>query len=129
MESSFAIIADASRRSILDLLCESERSVGDLEAVLDLPQPTVSKHLRVLRDAGFVEARVDAQRRIYRLRMQPLQEIDAWVGQFRRIWSKHLDALESFLDSEAAADREVPSARASGRRKARVSRHTKGSRK
>lgn len=107
MESSFAIIADASRRSILDLLRTSERSVGDLEAALELPQPTVSKHLRVLRDAGFVEARVDAQRRMYRLRMQPLQEIDAWVGQFRRIWSRHLDALESYLDNEAAVGRKT----------------------
>jgi DNA-binding transcriptional ArsR family regulator len=127
MESSFAIIADASRRSILDLLRESERSVGDLEAALDLPQPTVSKHLRVLRDAGFVEARVDAQRRLYRLRMQPMQEIDAWLGEFRRIWSRHVDALESYLDSDAVAGK-ARSASAS-RRAAPVPRRSRESRK
>jgi DNA-binding transcriptional ArsR family regulator len=98
MESSFAIIAEPTRRAILGLLAAGERSVGDLEAELQLPQPSISKHLRVLREAGFVEAVVDAQRRIYRLRPEPLLEIDAWLSQFRRHWSKHVDALERHLD-------------------------------
>src|SRR5579859_7379828 len=98
MESTFAIIAEPSRRAILTLLASSERSVGDLEERLRLPQPSVSKHLRVLREAGFVESRVDAQRRLYRIRPEPLMEIDAWVAQFRRFWSAHLDALERHLD-------------------------------
>jgi DNA-binding transcriptional ArsR family regulator len=63
-----------------------------------MPQPTVSKHLRVLREAGFVESTVDAQRRLYRLRPEPLQKVDAWLAQFRRLWSAHLDALERHLD-------------------------------
>src|SRR5204863_4431377 len=83
---------------ILGLLADSERSVGELEKQLRLPQPTVSKHLRVLRDAGFVEARVDAQRRLYRLRPEPLRELDAWLIPFRRFWSAHVDALERHLD-------------------------------
>lgn len=98
MESSFAIIAEPNRRAILSSLASADRSVGDLEVELGLPQPTVSKHLRVLRDAGFVEATVDAQRRLYRLKVEPFQEIDAWLGQFRRIWSRHVDALERHLD-------------------------------
>lgn len=98
MESSFAIIAEPSSRAILSLLATSERSVGDIESQLRLPQPSVSKHLRVLRDAGFVEATVDAQRRLYRLRPEPLQEIDTWLSQFRRHWTTHVDALERHLD-------------------------------
>jgi len=98
VESSFAIIAEPSRRAILNLLASSERSVGDLEEQLQLPQPSVSKHLRVLREAGFVESRVDAQRRLYRIRPEPLMEIDAWLAQFRRFWSVHVDALERHLD-------------------------------
>jgi DNA-binding transcriptional ArsR family regulator len=98
MESAFAIIAEPSRRAILSLLASSERSVGDIEEQLRLPQPSVSKHLRVLREAGFVESTVDAQRRLYRLRPEPLQEIDAWLAQFRRFWSAHVDALERHLD-------------------------------
>lgn len=98
MESTFAIIAEPNRRAILSLLADSERSVGDLEEELDLPQPSVSKHLRVLREAGFVESRVDAQRRLYRIRPEPLMEIDAWLAQFRRYWSAHVDALERHLD-------------------------------
>ncbi len=101
MESSFAIIAEPNRRAILSLLAAAERSVGDIESELRLPQPTVSKHLRVLRDAGFVEASVDGQRRLYRLRPEPLQEIDAWLVQFRRHWSAHVDALERHLDRMA----------------------------
>ena len=98
MESTFAIIAEPSRRAILSLLATSERSVGDIEENLNLSQPSVSKHLRVLRDAGFVESTVDAQRRLYRLRPAPLQEVDAWLAQFRRFWSVHVDKLELHLD-------------------------------
>jgi DNA-binding transcriptional ArsR family regulator len=98
METTFQIIAEPNRRAILGLLAASEQSVGDIERRLNLPQPTVSKHLRVLREAGFVEAKVDAQRRLYRLRPEPFQEIDAWLAPFRRLWSAHLDALESHLD-------------------------------
>lgn len=98
MESTFTVVAEPNRRAILGLLLESERSVGEIEEELRLTQPTVSKHLRILREAGFVEARVDAQRRVYKIRPQPLKEIDAWLGPFRKYWSKHLDALEEHLD-------------------------------
>jgi len=99
MESTFAIIAEPSRRAILTLLASSERSVGDIEEKLSLPQPSVSKHLRVLREAGIVESRVDAQRRLYRIKPEPLMEIDAWLAQFRRFWSVQVDALERHLDN------------------------------
>jgi DNA-binding transcriptional ArsR family regulator len=98
MESAFAILAEPSRRAILSLLASAERSVGDLEAQLKLPQPSISKHLRVLREAGFVESRVDAQRRLYRIRPEPLMEVEAWLAPFRRYWSAHVDALERHLD-------------------------------
>ena len=98
MESTFAVIAEPSRRAILSLLASSEQSVGDIEEKLNLPQPSVSKHLRVLREAGFVESTVDAQRRFYRLKPEPLQELDAWLYPFRRFWSAHVDALERHLD-------------------------------
>lgn len=98
VESSFAIIAEPNRRAILSLLLSSERSVGEIEQELDLSQPAVSKHLRVLREAGFVESRIEAQRRLYRLRPEPLMEIDEWLVPFRRFWSKHVDALERHLD-------------------------------
>lgn len=98
MESVFTVIAEPNRRAILSLLAASERSVGEIERQLQMPQPTVSKHLRVLREAGFVEATVDAQRRRYRLKPEPLQEVDAWLTPFRRLWSAHLDALERHLD-------------------------------
>ena len=98
MESVFEIIAEPNRRAILSLLASSQQSVGDIERQLQMPQPTVSKHLRVLRDAGFVESTVDAQRRLYRLRPDPLQEVDAWLDPFRRFWSAHVDALERHLD-------------------------------
>lgn len=101
VESSFTIVAEPNRRAILSLLLEAERSVGDLERELRLSQPSVSKHLRVLREAGFVEARVEAQRRLYRLRPEPLMELDAWLVPFRRFWSKHVDALEQHLDTLA----------------------------
>src|SRR5215475_13176335 len=98
MESVFEIIAEPNRRAILSLLVSSQQSVGEIERQLRMPQPTVSKHLRVLREAGFVEATVDAQRRLYRLRPGPFQEVDAWLAQFRRLWSTHIDALERHLD-------------------------------
>jgi len=98
MESAFEIIAEPNRRAILGLLVLSQQSVGEIERQLRMPQPTVSNHLRVLRDAGFVESTVDAQRRLYRLRPEPLQEVDAWLAQFRRFWSAHVDALERHLD-------------------------------
>ena len=98
MESVFEIIAEPNRRAILSLLVSSEQSVGEIERQLRMSQPTVSKHLRVLRDAGFVESTVDAQRRLYRLKPDPLREIDAWLTQFRRFWSAHVDALERHLD-------------------------------
>jgi len=98
MESSFGIIAEPNRRAILSLLASSDRSVNEIERQLRMSQPSVSKHLRVLRDAGFVEARVDAQRRVYRIRPEPLMEVDAWLATFRRLWSTHVDALERHLD-------------------------------
>jgi DNA-binding transcriptional ArsR family regulator len=98
MESSFTVLAEPNRRAILGLLLSSERSVGEIERELGLSQPSVSKHLKVLRDAGFVEPRVDAQRRLYRLRPEPIMEIDAWLAPFRRFWAKHVDALEQHLD-------------------------------
>lgn len=101
METSFAIIAEPNRRAILSLLASSERSVSEIEQRLRMPQPSVSKHLRILRDAGFVEARVDAQRRVYKLRPEPLKEVDAWLAPFRRFWSGHVDALERHLDRQA----------------------------
>jgi DNA-binding transcriptional ArsR family regulator len=98
MESVFAILAEPNRRAMLRLLATSERSVGELERRLRMPQPSVSKHLRVLREAGFVESRVEAQRRVYRLRHEPLMELDTWLAPFRRFWSDHVEALERHLD-------------------------------
>ena len=94
----FEIIAEPNRRAIVSLLVSSQQSVGEIERRLRMPQPTVSKHLRVLRDAGFVESKVEAQRRLYRLRPEPLQELDDWLAPFRRFWSSHVDALERHLD-------------------------------
>jgi len=101
--STFDVLAEPTRRRILDLLLRDERPVGDLVARLDISQPGVSKHLRVLRDAGLVEVRHDAQRRLYRVRAEPLAEIDAWLAPYRRLWAGTLDALERHLD-----DREDP---------------------
>jgi len=98
MESVFEVIAEPNRRAILSLLVSSQQSVGEIERQLRMPQPTVSKHLRVLREAGFVVSKVDAQRRLYRLKPEPLLEVDAWLAPFRRFWSVHLDALERHLD-------------------------------
>jgi DNA-binding transcriptional ArsR family regulator len=98
VESSFSIIAEPNRRAILSLLVSSERSVGEIERRLRMPQTSVSKHLRVLREAGLVESRVEAQRRVYGIRPEPLMEVDAWLAPFRRFWTAHVDALERHLD-------------------------------
>ncbi|HEX5945304.1 MAG TPA: metalloregulator ArsR/SmtB family transcription factor [Acidimicrobiales bacterium] len=95
---SFAVLAEPSRRDILDLLRDGERSVGELVDQLDLSQPGVSKHLRLLRDAGFVESRAVAQRRLYRLRPEPLVAIDEWLAPYRRLWTRSLDDLERHLE-------------------------------
>ena len=105
VESVFEIIAEPNRRAILSLLVSSEQSVGEIERRLRMPQPAVSKHLRVLRDAGFVESTVDAQRRLYRLKAEPLREVDAWLAPFRRFWSAHVDALERHLDRKPRSKR------------------------
>ena len=114
MQTAFDIIAEPNRRAILSLLGSSQQSVGEIERRLRMPQPTVSKHLRVLREAGFVEATVDAQRRLYRIRPEPLQEVAAWLAPFRRFWSAHVDALERHLDR---MDRSAPTKRKTRRRK------------
>lgn len=105
MQPAFAVIAEPNRRAILTLLTSSERSVGEIERTLRMSQPSVSKHLRVLRTAGFVEARVDAQRRVYRIRPEPFQELDEWLAPFRRFWSERVDALERHLDRAESAPR------------------------
>jgi DNA-binding transcriptional ArsR family regulator len=94
----FEILAEPNRRRILDLLREKELAVGDLVSELAISQPGVSKHLRVLRDAGLVKVRIDAQRRLYRLQPEPLQEIDEWLGPYRAAWRDRLDALNRHLD-------------------------------
>ena len=96
----FEILAEPNRRRVLDLLREQERTVGELVDALDMSQPAVSKHLRVLRDAGLVEARVDAQRRIYRLRAEPLADVDAWLAPYRKFWRGRLAALQRHLASD-----------------------------
>jgi DNA-binding transcriptional ArsR family regulator len=96
--SAFEVLAEPHRRHILDLLREGERSVNELVAGLGLSQPGVSKHLRILREAGLVEVRADAQRRLYTLRPQPLRELHQWLEPYRRLWSGQLDALERHLD-------------------------------
>lgn len=99
MASTFEVLAEPRRREILDLLRDGERLVGDLVDRLELAQPTVSKHLKVLKGAGLVDVRQDAQRRWYRLRPEPLAEIDAWLAPYRRMWTDSLDALERHLDA------------------------------
>jgi DNA-binding transcriptional ArsR family regulator len=98
MEMVFEVLAEPNRRLILDLLREADRPVGELVERLGVSQPGVSKHLRVLREAGLVEARVDAQRRLYRVRPEPLLQVDAWLEPYRRMWSERLDDLERHLD-------------------------------
>src|SRR6266568_4754323 len=114
VESVFEIIAEPNRRAISSLLVSSQQSVGEIERQLRMPQPTVSKHLRVLREAGFVESTVDRQRRLYRLEPKPLQELDAWLAPFRRFWSAHVDALERHLDRK---DQSTPTKRKTRRRR------------
>jgi len=98
----------------LSLLVSSQQSVGEIERQLRMSQPAVSKHLRVLREAGFVECKVDAQRRLYRLKPEPFQELDTWLDQFRRFWSTHIDALERYLDR---MDQSTPTKRKPTRRR------------
>jgi DNA-binding transcriptional ArsR family regulator len=97
--SIFEVLAEPSRRDILELLRSGERPVGDLVERLNLSQPAVSKHLRVLRDAGFVDVRADAQRRLYRISPKPLEELDNWLEPYRQFWTTHLVRLESHLDT------------------------------
>jgi DNA-binding transcriptional ArsR family regulator len=95
--ATFEVLAEPNRRRILDLLVGGERPVSDLVEALHVSQPAVSKHLRVLRDAGLVAVRIDAQRRIYRVRPEPLQAVDEWLRPYRVLWSSRLDALEEHL--------------------------------
>ncbi|MFY0577450.1 ArsR/SmtB family transcription factor [Cystobacter fuscus] len=101
MPSAFEVVAEPNRRRILDLLREGRRPVGELVDRLGLTQPTVSKHLRVLKDARPVDVEQDAQRRLYRLRPEPLAELDDWLTPYRELWSRRLDALERHLDTMA----------------------------
>jgi DNA-binding transcriptional ArsR family regulator len=117
MASAFAVIAEPNRRAILSYLAAAERSVGEIEDSLGMSQPTVSKHLRVLRDAGLVDARVDAQRRLYRVRPEPLMEVDTWLDPFRRFWSAHVDALERHLDRMDRTEHAHRRSRRKGRRR------------
>ena len=100
----FEVLAEPNRRRILDLVRETERPVGELVDELQLSQPAVSKHLRILREAGLVEVRVDAQRRLYRVNPGPLRDLDAWLAPYRRMWSGRLDALENHLDVMTEGD-------------------------
>ena len=96
--TALQVLGEPNRQAILDLLRDGERPVGELVDRLRLSQPSVSKHLRVLKDAGLVEARPDAQRRLYRVRPEPLAELDDWLAPYRRLWTTHLDRLEDHLD-------------------------------
>jgi DNA-binding transcriptional ArsR family regulator len=131
MESVFEIIAEPNRRAILSLLVSSQQSVGEIESQLRMTQPAVSKHLRVLRDAGFVESTVDAQRRLYRLKPEPFQEVDMWLAQFRKFWSAHLDALERHLDrmEPSTSSKVKPRRRRRGENRARVKRNKRQTKK
>ena len=100
MANTFEVLAEPTRRALLDLLREQDRPVGELVDALDMSQPGVSRHLRVLREAGLVDVRADAQRRIYSVRPEPLREIDAWLAPYRRMWADRLDALERHLDTK-----------------------------
>jgi len=102
--TTFEVLAEPTRRRILELLLERSRPVGELVDLLGISQPGVSKHLRVLRDGGFVTVRADAQRRFYELRPAPLAELDAWLAPYRRLWAGRLDALERHLDTTAGPD-------------------------
>jgi DNA-binding transcriptional ArsR family regulator len=100
LTDTFAVLAEPTRRQILGELCAAESSVGDLVDALSVSQPTMSKHLKVLRDAGFVSCRVSAQRRIYRIEVPPFERLDEWLEPYRRLWTRHLDALERHLDMQ-----------------------------
>lgn len=100
----YAALAEPRRRQLLDLLRDGERPVGALVDALGVAQPTVSQHLKVLRDAGLVTVRADANRRLYRLRAEPLAELDAWLAPYRRLWADRLDALEAHLDELAGSE-------------------------
>jgi DNA-binding transcriptional ArsR family regulator len=106
MTTTFDVLAEPNRRRILDLLLAAERPVGDLVDATALSQPTVSKHLRVLRDARLVEVRIDAQRRIYRVRPEPLRAVDEWLRPYRQLWASSLDALEQHLETMKDDERE-----------------------
>jgi DNA-binding transcriptional ArsR family regulator len=99
MTTTFDVLAEPTRRRLLDLLLERPRSVGELVELLGVSQPGASKHLRVLREAGLVRARPEAQRRVYELNPTPLVEVDTWLQPYRRLWERSLDALEQHLDS------------------------------
>jgi DNA-binding transcriptional ArsR family regulator len=103
--STWAALADPHRRAMLELLRESPRAVGELVEITGLTQPGTSKHLRVLRDAGLVRTRTEAQRRIYTLDPRPLAELDAWLDPYRRVWEGSLDALERHLDSKSSRNK------------------------
>jgi len=105
---TFEVLAEPNRRRILDLLRVREQPVGDLQRALAISQPAVSKHLRVLRDAGFVDVRPDAQRRVYRVRVEPLREIDEWLAPYRALWSSRLDDLERHLETMEPETKEEP---------------------
>ena len=115
--TAFEVLAEPNRRRILDLLRTREQPVGDLVSALRVSQPAVSKHLRVLRDAGMVDVRVDAQRRLYRVRTEPLQELDEWLRPYRELWSSRLDALEHHLSAmdDDSTNKERRAVRRSGR--------------
>jgi DNA-binding transcriptional ArsR family regulator len=100
MQETFAVIAEPNRRRILDELSQGERSVGELVECLSLSQPAISKHLRVLREADLVTSRVDKQHRRYRLRPEPLAEVDAWLEPYRHFWEERLDALKTYIEGE-----------------------------
>ena len=106
MQTAFDVLAEPTRRRILDDVRDRERSVGELVERLHVSQPGVSKHLRVLREAGLVDVRQDAQRRLYRARLEPLAEIDAWLAPYRRLWTERFDALERHLDEVARKEKE-----------------------
>src|SRR5919198_1965368 len=96
--TTFDVLAEPNRRRILDLLRTAERPVGELVQELDVSQPAVSKHLRILREAGLVDVRPDAQRRLYRVRAEPLRALDDWLAPYRARWEARLDHLERHLD-------------------------------
>jgi DNA-binding transcriptional ArsR family regulator len=123
VESVFEIIAEPNRRAILSLLVSAQHSVGEIERQLRMSQPAVSKHLRVLRDAGFVESTVHAQQRLYRLKPEPFQEVDAWLDPFRRFWSEHVDALERHLDRMEQSQATKKAIPAKGKSRSRKSNH------